>query len=94
MKISDKTILKNKNSENSQKFVTKCLKLLHNSFYIISVVFVKFWLVEIFKFWNNDVYDIFYDLWSFCTDSLEFLKPEDAQECAKTFVWIYNFNAF
>ena len=37
------------------------------------------------KFRSNDVCDIFYDLWSFCTDSLEFLKPEDAQNVRKRF---------
>ena len=30
------------------------------------------------------MYDPFYDLRSICTDSLNFLKPEDAQKCAKT----------
>ena len=42
MEISDKTKIKNKKVENSQKFVTKCLKLLHNSCYIISVLIEKF----------------------------------------------------
>ena len=42
LKLATKRNCKNKNGEKSQKFVTKCLKLLQNSCYIISVKFVKF----------------------------------------------------
>ena len=41
-KLATKRNCENKKGENSQKFVTKCLKLLHNSFYKISVIFIKF----------------------------------------------------
>ena len=42
LKLATKRKCENKNVENSQKFVTKCFKMLHNSCYIISVIFVKF----------------------------------------------------
>ena len=41
-KIATKRNCENKKDENSQKFATKCLKLLHNSCYIISEIFVMF----------------------------------------------------